>query len=367
LPDWNDPIRTGPGVTVIIVNYNSAKNLKIVLESVEATLELDYSPMEVIIVDNGSTDGTDKALQELLSKHANKGVNAKFIKLHKNVGFGAANNIGYAHCESSSKYVALINSDLAPAKRSLTSFVNYMEKHPETAGVQGKILTWDGNRIDNAGRYFSRSWFMLPRGVMKPARTKYPESSVTYLDGAYSVYSVAAIRKVRTFFIKEFFLYGDDYEIGLRLWESGFALHYCDVIAGRHYRGATMEGIEASLAYFQWQGLIGTIVAHDPYWFIMVPLRLPFIFRSTTTYAKFATKGALRGITLGLRLKRRCGRMSRNRGPRLAHLPLLKLWALLLKMTLIGQGKEASNARGGIFLHHSLARLLEDSEVGLRT
>ena len=353
-------------MTVIIVNYNSAKNIKVVLESVRATLELDYSPMEVIIVDNGSTDDTDKTLQELLSKHASKGVNVKFIKLQKNLGFGAANNIGYAHCDSSSKYVALINSDLAPARRSLTAFVDYMERHPEAAGVQGKILTWDGNRIDNAGRYFSRSWFMLPRGVMKPARTEYPEGPVTYLDGAYSVYSVAAIRKIRTFFVEEFFLYGDDYEIGLRLWEAGFALCYFDVIAGRHYRGATMEGIEASLAYFQWQGLIGTIVVHDPYWFVLVPLRLPFIFRSTAAYAKFATKGALRGITLGLRLKRRFGRMSRNRVPRLSHLPLLKLWALLLKMTLIGQGKEASNARGGIFLHYSLARLL-DSDARHRT
>lgn len=349
----------GPGVTVIVVNYNSAKNLKVVLEAVKAVLELDYSPLEIIIVDNGSTDGTDRALQALLSDNASKGVDVKFVKLRKNVGFGAANNIGYAHRDSSSKYVALVNSDLAPAHRSLKALVEYMEKHPEAAGVQGKILTWNGNRIDNAGFYLSRSWFPFPRGVMKPAHTKYPEASVSYLDGAYSIYSVAVIRKIRTFFVEEFFLYGDDYEVGVRLWKSGFALRYCDVIAGRHYRGATMEGIEASLAYFQWQGLIGTIVVHDPYWFILVPLRVPFIFRSTITYAKFATKGALSGISLGLKLKRRFGAMRGNCGPRLSHIPLLKLWALLLKMKIVGQGKRVSNARGGIFLQHSLARSLE--------
>jgi GT2 family glycosyltransferase len=361
MSEVNHP-RRKPGVTAIIVNYNSAKNLKVVSEAVQAAIDLDYSPLEIVIVDNGSTDGTDKALQSLLSEHTCKGVNVKFVKLEKNVGFGAANNIGYARRDPSSRYVALINSDLAPAPRSVTALVEYMEKHPEAGGVQGRILTWDGKRIDNAGFYLSRSWFSFPRGVMKAACTKYPEASVSYLDGAYSLYSVAAIRKIGTFFLEEFFLYGDDYEIGSRLWRSGLALRYCDVIAGRHYRGATTEGIERSLAYFQWQGLVGTIVVHDPYWFIVLPLRLPFIFRSTTTYAKFAMKGALSGISLGLKLRRKFGMIGGNCGPRLSYILLLKLWALLLKMKIVGQDKEVSSARGGILLQHSLARLLEEIE-----
>ena len=344
-----------PAVTVIIVNYNSAKNLKVILEAVRSALELDYSPLEIIVVDNGSTDGTDKALQTLLSDHHKVAV--KFVKLRKNVGFGAANNFAYAHRDTSSRYVALINSDLAPAQGSLRALVDCMEKHPEAAGVQGKILTWDGSRIDNAGFHLSRSWFPFPRGVMKPADTRYPEVSLSYLDGAYSVYSVAAIRKIRTFFVEEFFLYGDDYEIGLRLWKAGFTLRYCDVVSGRHYRGATMEGIQTSLAYFQWRGLIGTIVMHDPYWFISISLRIPFIFRSSTTYMKFATKGALSGLILGLKLKRRLGKLGGNDGaPKFSRVPLPKLWVFMLKMKIVGHDKRVSNVRGGIVLQYSLAK-----------
>jgi len=213
----------------------------VILESERAVFGLNYSPLEVIVVDNGSTDGSDNVLQEFIAEYARRGMSTKFIRLPRNLGFGAANNIGLSQASPSTKYVALVNSDLAPEKGSLSSFVEYLEKHPEVAGVQGKILSWDGNRIDNAGVYLSTAWYVFPRGIVTPAEIEYPKASVSYLDGAYSVYSIDAIRKVGGLFVEDFFLFGDDFELGARLWRSGFVLKYCDVEAGRHYRGLTLK------------------------------------------------------------------------------------------------------------------------------
>lgn len=286
-----------------------------------------------------------------------RGVNVRFLRLSRNLGFGAANNFALSHASSSSKYVALINSDLAPERNSLKVLVQFLETHPEVGGVQGKILTWDGGRIDNAGVYLSSGWYVFPRGVMRPAETEYEEASVSYLDGAYSVYPITAIRKVGGLFIEDFFLYGDDLELSARLWRAGFALKYCPMQAGRHYRGATLESLGGILTYFRWRGQSGAIVAHERYWLIVLLLRLPLVFRSTMTYAKYATIGILDGVAMGLRLKRRYSFLGSGKGPRLS-IPIARLWAMIAKLRLVNH-QARSNARRELSIESQLSRTLE--------
>jgi GT2 family glycosyltransferase len=351
-----------PGATAIIVNYNSSKRTPIIAESLKAALELDYSPLETIVIDNGSTDDSDKVLQELVEQYSRKGANAKFFKLHSNLGFGAANNFGLSHASSSSKYIALINSDLAPQRKSLRSLVSYLETHREVGGVQGKILTWDGSRIDNAGVYLSPAWYVFPRGIMMPAETEYHEASVSYIDGAYSVYSIRAISKAEGLFVEDFFLYGDDFELGARLWRSGFALKYRNVEAGKHYRGLTLKQLGEKLTYFRWRGQTGTIVAHERNWIPIILLRLPLVLRSTPTYAKYAIRGTLDGLSLGLRLRRRFRFPSWKTGPRV-NISILKLWAMMAKSAVIG--RKLPPERREMILQRDLAQFISTNKSEL--
>ncbi|MDW7969279.1 MAG: glycosyltransferase, partial [Sulfolobales archaeon] len=87
--------RSLPKVTVIVVNYNISRIYDIVRESIEGILGLDYRPLEIILVDNGSSDNTYRLLVEMVDKKASKDVDVKILRLSKNYGFAVANNIAF--------------------------------------------------------------------------------------------------------------------------------------------------------------------------------------------------------------------------------------------------------------------------------
>jgi len=144
-----------PLVTVITVNFNSMKIKDIVSESLRAIFNLKYTPLEIIVVDNNSSDGSFELIKNLAKEIALKDVKIKFLKLSKNYGFAVANNIAFFKRNKEAKYVALINNDLVPYPDSLAKLVDFLEKNNEVGGVQGKILTWDATKIDSAGALYT--------------------------------------------------------------------------------------------------------------------------------------------------------------------------------------------------------------------
>lgn len=91
-----------PFIPVVVVNYNAEKYLKSCLASV---LNCDYSNFEVIVVDNGSKDGS----QELVEEISRKNEKVKLIKNETNLGLAIARNQGIKMAKG--KYVAFIDND----------------------------------------------------------------------------------------------------------------------------------------------------------------------------------------------------------------------------------------------------------------
>ena len=108
-----------PKVSVIIVNWNGKKYLEVCLSSVFNQTYPDY---EVILVDNGSTDGSIEYIKNNFSK-------VKLIELNKNYGFAKANNIGIkeAFKNSDIKYVITLNNDTLTDINWLFFLVRVME------------------------------------------------------------------------------------------------------------------------------------------------------------------------------------------------------------------------------------------------
>jgi len=116
------PVGT-PSVTIIIANHNGlsfpSPNLKDCLASI---ISQEFVDFEIIIVDNGSTDGSVQFVMDYCPS-------AKVLRLNENYGFVHANNIGLLHAKG--RYIILLNNDTRPHKSWLGELVTQADKHPE--------------------------------------------------------------------------------------------------------------------------------------------------------------------------------------------------------------------------------------------
>jgi GT2 family glycosyltransferase len=342
-----DEVVNWPLVTVIVVNFNSMKIKNIITESLRAIFNLKYRPLEIIVVDNGSNDGSFDYIKNLAMIVAPRDVKVRFLKLSKNYGFAVANNIAFAQRSKEAKYIALINNDLAPYPNSLTELVEFLERNSEVGGCQGKILTWDGRKIDSAGCLLTLYGNAYVIGQTLPSCACNVPMHISYTDGAYSVYRVEAILRCKGLFFPYFFIYGDDYELGIRLWRSGYKLLYVPIAAGRHYRSATSSesSMKPWIEYWAWRSEVSVMIMYDDLWLMRVLLRVPMTLLSALlTRRKSIIRGFIDGIYTGLKLRphTRGFRVSQWREPRLK-MSIFKWYAQLVKF-FIRYGMRASRA-----------------------
>ncbi len=310
-----------PKVTVITVNYNSSRKWSVIKHSLESVLSLEYRPLEVLIVDNGSDDGSYERIIELVGTlKRDKNVEVRVIRLSRNYGFAFANIIAYRLRSSDTKYIALINNDLAPEPDSLEALVRVLESHPKIAGIQGAILTWDGKYVDSYGCMMANhgTTYAVGFGMDSAIINSLKPIAVTYADGAYSVYRVEAIEKCGGLFMPYFFMWGDDYELGIRLWRCGYIIVALPVVAGKHCRGATTSSsngrdslqpptLPPTLRRWKLSSNVAVIVLYGRPWIVQLLLKtLPItLARSFVERNKLILRGLLDGIKLGLKLRKK--------------------------------------------------------------
>ncbi len=242
-----------PLVSILWLNYNSMKIIDIVLESLKAVEELDYPNYELIIVDNGSDDGSFEKIRDFVESRPGLRRVTRIIQNDTNLGFAGGMNVAFRARSRESKYVALLNNDAIPEPDSVSKLVEELEARPELGAAQGVILRLSDGRIDTAGGYLSRFIYgaNLLRGAEPPGLRK--PLYITYADGAYAIIRVeAALRAMKgeRLFYDELFGYCDDNVLGVRLWESGYRVATFPYIVARHARGATFGKASPSRIYY---------------------------------------------------------------------------------------------------------------------
>ncbi len=144
-------------VAVIILNWNGEKLLREFLPSVVANT--DTSIADVIVADNGSTDGS----RELLRKDFPQ---VKLLEFDENLGFAGGYN--RALRETGYRYTLLLNSDVETPAGWLTPLHNFMEAHPDAAACQPKILSYKQKEkfeyAGAAGGFIDRNGYPYCRG-----------------------------------------------------------------------------------------------------------------------------------------------------------------------------------------------------------
>ena len=141
-----------PKVSIVFLNWNGKKDTFELLESLK---KIDYKNFDIIIVDNGSTDGTKKEFDKKYKKFAT------LIENGKNLGEAEGLNVGIREgLKRKSDYVLIMDNDMYVDRKFLNFLVDSMEKHPEVAVAGPKIYyTNPDNVIWSAGcDYYSRGF-----------------------------------------------------------------------------------------------------------------------------------------------------------------------------------------------------------------
>ena len=225
-----------PKASILWVNYNSKPIIDIALSSLSAINDLDYPNLELVIVDNGSTDGSFNIIKEFADKMK---VERKIYRSTRNLGFTGGNNIAYRLINKDSKYVVLLNNDAIPHPESLREIVEYMQEMPWVGAAQGIVFKIDGSGIDTAGNFLDE--FFRSILLSKPPKKMIP---ISYSDGSYTVIKRSVLERIGLIdriFIDEVFAYFDDTYLGMKLWNHGYKVVALPVKAARHYRGATFK------------------------------------------------------------------------------------------------------------------------------
>jgi GT2 family glycosyltransferase len=137
----------GPDLSILIVNWNTRDLVLSALDSLVAATE--GISAEVIVVDNGSVDGSPDALAR----------RTEIILLANKRNSGFAPAVNQAYRRSSGELVLLLNSDVGLARRALHSMIAFLDDHPTTAGVA--------------------PLYVYPNGSPQPFHFRFPTFSVT--------------------------------------------------------------------------------------------------------------------------------------------------------------------------------------------
>jgi GT2 family glycosyltransferase len=140
----NDIVKSpAPKISVIIVNWNGRNDT---LECLESLSRVEYPNFDVIVVDNGSSDGSAQAIREDYPV-------AILVETGKNLGFAGANNVGMRLAMSNgSRYVFLLNNDTVADPQVLTRLAAAADRTPAGGIFGAKIYSYfDRNRIWYAG------------------------------------------------------------------------------------------------------------------------------------------------------------------------------------------------------------------------
>lgn len=228
-------------ISAIVVNYNGKKFIDECLKS----LIHQPSLLEIIVVDNGSVDGSldylRKAYPDLI-----------LIPAGENIGFGRACNLGASVAQGD--YLLLLNYD-AELVSGLDEAVNYLNQHRQMGIVGGKLFYPNGRLQPSVGRSFVparlvASWLSLSRWfprnpwfsleIVDPTWYEAPHLSVAWITGALML-----IRRLNWEQIggmdPAFFLYVEDVDLCKRLKLSGSDLGYLPEFMARHRKGGGAE------------------------------------------------------------------------------------------------------------------------------
>jgi GT2 family glycosyltransferase len=242
-----------PIVSVLISTWNSAKYLTRCLEAVAHQTLTDF---EVLVVDNGSTDGSLDGLESHWPQ-------INIIRLNQNKGYALANNL--AAYRAHGKWLALLNSDAFPEPDWLEQLVRAAENNPEfSAFASRQVQASDHRFLDGAGDAYHVNGMAWRQYMGYPAdQYGLKAREVFSACAAAALYARPAFLEAGGF-DEDFFSYWEDVDLGFRLRLLGYRCLYVPDAVVYHVGSASL-GVASDFAYYySHRNLIWSFIQNMP-------------------------------------------------------------------------------------------------------
>lgn len=223
-------------LSIIVVNWNTRDMLADCLVSI-----LRHAPLcrfEVIVVDNGSEDGSQAMVRRDFPE-------VRLLEMQDNLGFAAANNVGFGAAEGAA--LLMLNSDTLVRGGVLQASLNYLQARPQVGAVGCRVLNADGSHQVSAGCYPSQpfllgqllGWSRLMPRVARRAPDR-SAASVETLSGCFILMRRAVLDRIGGL-DEAFFFFGEETDWCKRARAAGFDLHYAPVGEITHLGGGSSK------------------------------------------------------------------------------------------------------------------------------
>lgn len=219
---------TPPAISVVIPNWNGEKYLRLCLTALSRQTRSDF---EILVVDNGSSDGS-------LALLARDYPAVRCLRNAVNTGFAAAANQGLA--AAAGVYVALLNNDTEPAPDWLEQLACCLDRHPDACAAGASLLRYDRrDRLEDAGGGYTILGIAFRYGEdeVESAWPRQDAEVFTVCAGA-ALYRRERVQALGGF-AEPFFAYVEDLDLGWRARRAGYSNWSCPAARVWHVGSAS--------------------------------------------------------------------------------------------------------------------------------
>jgi GT2 family glycosyltransferase len=311
-----------PLASVVIPNWNGAHHLPVCLEALRRQT---YPRLEVLLVDNGSTDGS----LELVARDYPE---VRVLALGENLGLTGGNNAGFRAAEGA--VLVSLNNDTEADAAFVEALVGALLDHPEAGMAAAKMLLFDRRDvIHSAGDGYGVDGIPFNRGVWEHDQGQYDEPGWIFGGcGGAVAYRRALLDQVGLF-DESFFMYCEDVDLNWRAQLAGWGCWYTPAAVVYHKLSATGGGPLAS--FHTGRNTLWVLAKDVPaallrtYWGRMLGAQWSIAWAALRAFRGEAARARLRGQVAGLAGWPRVWRRSRPAVQAARRVPVERIESLL--------------------------------------
>lgn len=283
-----------PVASIIIPHLNGKHHLDDCLGSLRRQVLQDF---EVILVDNGSTDGSQEYVREQFPE-------VRLLELEENRGFTGACNAGYVI--SNGEFIVLLNNDTEANERWLQEVVNAFERHANCGIVASKMLLFDQRQVfHTAGDYYRVDGVPGNRGVWQQDNGQYDREELVFSAcGGAAAYRRQLLDEIG-FLDDDFYFSCEDVDVAWRTHLAGWDVVYVPTAVVYHKLKAS-GGTGVTSSFYDGRNFLYLIWKNYPtgllrkHWKAILWAQLRISGKALRSWRGAAARARLRGQFFGL-------------------------------------------------------------------